>query len=222
MCACSCDCFHACHLYPDGSGLHYTTINTAKTNNCFSLKNSPKGKCKSCLLLAICVCHSLTHVMSLGATLRLIRLDICPMLCPSLPLLWPRPSFIGHHWHSSDWYVSHTQCCSFWDWTNNHLCPAALTYNNVQYNRDKPDICSEICCSLKAAPSMELEGFRGGVGELFSALQEALHLEEHGRASLNRAIFMLAEQNAYNVKWVARCKETGGNMSRKQLFKSVW
>lgn len=39
-------------------------------------------------------------------------------------------------------------------------------------------------------------------------LQEALHLENHGRASLNRAIFMLTEQNTYNVKCVARRKET--------------
>lgn len=32
---------------------------------------------------------------------------------------------------------------------------------------------------------------------------------------------MLAEQNArHNVKRAARCKETGGNMSRKQLSKS--
>lgn len=68
---------------------------------------------------------------------------------------------------------------------------------------------------------MELGAFRGRVSELFSELQEALHLEEHGRASLNRAIFMLAEQNTYNVKWAARCKETRGNMSRKQLFKPV-
>lgn len=44
-------------------------------------------------------------------------------------------------------------------------------------------------------------------------LQEALHLEEHGWASLNRAIFMLAEQNTYNVKWATKCKETRGNMS---------
>lgn len=28
---------------------------------------------------------------------------------------------------------------------------------------------------------------------------------------------MLAEQNTYIVKWVARCKETRENMSRKQL-----
>lgn len=85
----------------------------------------------------------------------------------------------------------------------------------------KPDIRGEICCSLNAVPSMELRVFRGKVSELFSALQEALHLEIHGRASLNRAIFMLAEQNTYIVKWAARCKETRGNMSEKQLFKPI-
>lgn len=36
------------------------------------------------------------------------------------------------------------------------------------------------------------------VGWVGVALQE-----EDGRASLNRAIFMLTEQNTYNVKWVA-------------------
>ena len=60
---------------------------------------------------------------------------------------------------------------------------------------------------------MEFGAFRGRVSEFFSALQVALRLEGHGRASLNRAIFMLAEQNTYNVKWAARCKETRGNMS---------
>lgn len=94
-------------------------------------------------------------------------------------------------------------------------------YNDVQYNRDKPDICSQICCSLREAPSMELEAFRGGLSELFLRLPEALHLEEHGRVSLNRAIFMLAELNTYNVQWAARCKETAGNMLRKQPRKSV-
>lgn len=61
---------------------------------------------------------------------------------------------------------------------------------------------------------MELGAFRERVSELFSVHQEAFHLEEHGRAPLNRAIFMLAEQNTYNVKWAGRCKETRGNMSR--------
>lgn len=36
------------------------------------------------------------------------------------------------------------------------------------------------------------------VGRAGVALQE-----EDGRTSLNRAIFMLTEQNTYNVKWVA-------------------
>lgn len=68
---------------------------------------------------------------------------------------------------------------------------------------------------------MELEAFRGGLSELFLSLQEALPLEEHGRMSLNRAIFMPAELNTYNVQWAARCKETAGNMLRKQRRKSV-
>lgn len=63
--------------------------------------------------------------------------------------------------------------------------------------------------------------FKERVSKLFPELLETLHLERHGRVSLNRAIFMLTEQNTYNVKWVARCKETRENMSRKQLFKPV-
>lgn len=35
--------------------------------------------------------------------------------------------------------------------------------------------------------------------------------EEQGRTSLNRANFMLTEQNTYNVKWVSKCGETAGN-----------
>lgn len=142
MCAQS----HACCFYPDGRGLRYTTVNTANTNHCFSLKHSPEDHILQILvsLGCMCVCARaralatfLMHVMSLAAMLELITADTCPMPPLACPLLWPRPSFMGHHWHSSDWYVSPTQCCSFWHWTNNHLCPAALTHNKVQYNRNK-------------------------------------------------------------------------------------
>ena len=79
----------------------------------------------------------------------------------------------------------------------------------------------EMCCSLQAAPFIRsYEPLDEGSGQRVLLLQEASHLEEHGRVSLNRAIFMLAEQNTYNVKRAARCKETRGNMSRKQLFYS--
>lgn len=97
-------------------------------HDCFCLKISPKVQHTHCLPLGcICESHHVTHAMSLGATLSLIRLDICPML----PLLWPRPSHVGQHWHSRDWYMSQTQCCSFWDWRNSDLCPAALQHITI-------------------------------------------------------------------------------------------
>lgn len=55
----------------------------------------------------------------------------------------------------------------------------------------------------------------GRVSELFS-----LHLERLGRVSLNRAIFMLTEQNTYNVKQAARCKETRGKYVKKTTFQA--
>lgn len=96
----------------------------------------------SWLYVRVCVCAHvfatfLMHVMSPAAMLELLTADTCPMPPLACPLLWPRPSFMGHHWHSSDWYVSRTQCCSFCHRTNNHSRPAALTCNNVQHNREK-------------------------------------------------------------------------------------
>lgn len=80
-CTCMCDGFHVCHFYPTGIGLHYTTINTAKINNWFMSNYFQKGRINP-VFSWLLVRHSLMHVKSLGATLRVIRLNIWPMLCP--------------------------------------------------------------------------------------------------------------------------------------------
>lgn len=91
--------FHACHFYPDGSGLlHCTTVNTAKKYNCFSLKTLPKyhiNSVSSRLSLCATVWRMSCHWV------RLIKLDIGPMLwlaCPSLTQAFIYRSTLALKW----------------------------------------------------------------------------------------------------------------------------
>lgn len=151
-CTCMCDGFHVCHFYSAGGGLHYKTIITAKINNSFKSNCFQKDSINP-VFSWLRVGHSLMHVKSLGATLRVIT----EYLANAVPLLWPRPSFIGHHCYWGDWNVSHTMLLFLL--TGQTITSVLQHYCIKMSNPTRTSLAK----SVKAAQCMDLEAFRAGV-----------------------------------------------------------
>lgn len=118
--------------------------------------------------------------------------------------------YIGQRWLFGDWCVSHKH--------NASLFRNGPTFGYTLQHQHTTTSSTTDGAVVWCVVHLQLQWSCGGrVSELFP-----VHLERRGRVSLNRAIFMLTEQNTYNEKYVAKCKETRGNMSRKQPLRPVW